>query len=125
MEQESRFGLDGITDYEQLLRPVFFQVFVVKKKFNKNIDCSVRTKKLHKIEVKKYIFVLKYVAYVLKLITYRMNGSFMQINDSLTIHPRSLRPVKQVADFFVLSTIDNLVVTKCFFIFFSKRFLII
>ena len=28
----------------------------------------------------------------------------MQINDSLTIHPRSLLPVKQVADFFVRST---------------------
>ena len=34
------FGPVGITDYEQLLRPIFFQVFVVKKKYNKNIVVS-------------------------------------------------------------------------------------
>ena len=63
MEQEFRFGLDlgqlavlkkrVWADYEQLLR-VFFHVFrgkKIKKSFKNH--CSVRTRKLHKMKLRK------------------------------------------------------------------------
>ena len=37
-----------------LLRPVFFYVFMAKKPFLKKY-CSIRTKKLHRIEVRKIL----------------------------------------------------------------------
>ena len=66
MEIWAGFGPIGKTekkiwaDYEQLLRTVFLCFHGQKQnlKYFKN-HCSVRTKKLHKMKVKKYFFFLK------------------------------------------------------------------